>query len=467
MRFFSALLITFALALPAAAQPTTNFESDHADGLTITDWLTGAAANTNIQDLNSPADLNDEPKFRFLCEASHLGYNDPIVSPNTPGAAHLHQFFGNTLTDYASTYESLRTTGSGSCQGGPLNRSGYWAPAMLKPSTNEVVLPKYIEFYYNTIGRRNLHDDGSGGFTSPACSCGGAGNGRYACSAARDLLACPSYPAAHIPRGLRAIFGLQMSGANAGNFPTTYGVASSFGVVGKNFSWKCITGGSQVDNKGVLWDSATPANGLETCEAGSEIQVRMDTPYCWDGTSDGASNDHYSHLARPQDDGYSSASGVCPATHPYRLPQLTIIIAYTTNGPSDHSLWYLSSDIANGATYKQGESFHTDAFWAWNRSVQLFFHENVNGMHPDAESGAPYTDNAGGTGAVGGTHVLSTSDGGLGNDCTDIGVAGNCSLKGGNLGNGFTVSSTGDAPARVEIPANVTRRGRKSRGRMK
>ena len=68
--------------------------------------------------------------FRFICQAAHLGYDDPIVYPGQPGKSHLHQFFGNTLTDANSTFASLRGTGDSTCMG-PLNRSAYWIPAMM------------------------------------------------------------------------------------------------------------------------------------------------------------------------------------------------------------------------------------------------------------------------------------------------------------------------------------------------
>ena len=85
--------------------------------------------------------------FRFICDFSHLNYDDPIVYPGAQGAAHLHMWMGNTLADYASTPNSLRTTGDGSCQGGPLNRSAYWSPALIDQN-NMVVIPAYATVYY-------------------------------------------------------------------------------------------------------------------------------------------------------------------------------------------------------------------------------------------------------------------------------------------------------------------------------
>ncbi|WP_195210297.1 DUF1996 domain-containing protein [Actinomarinicola tropica] len=89
--------------------------------------------------------------FRTICVASHLAYDDPIVNPGEPGASHLHMFFGNTETDASSTYESLRAAGGSTCQGGILNRTGYWAPAVLD-AEGQVVLPEFVSVYYKGTG---------------------------------------------------------------------------------------------------------------------------------------------------------------------------------------------------------------------------------------------------------------------------------------------------------------------------
>lgn len=85
--------------------------------------------------------------FRLLCQFSHLSYDDPIMYPGVVGASHLHMFFGNTKADANSTYESLRTSGDGTCMGGPVNRSAYWSPAVLN-GDGKVVIPKFISVYY-------------------------------------------------------------------------------------------------------------------------------------------------------------------------------------------------------------------------------------------------------------------------------------------------------------------------------
>jgi hypothetical protein len=100
-----------------------------------------------------PASSAAEPSgnFRTICNYSHLAYDDPIVFPGQPGRSHLHMFFGNSLADANSTYASLRTTGDGTCQGGPLNRTAYWAPAVIN-ATDQVVLPDFVAVYYKGFG---------------------------------------------------------------------------------------------------------------------------------------------------------------------------------------------------------------------------------------------------------------------------------------------------------------------------
>ncbi len=100
-----------------------------------------------------PPDSSSEPSgnFRTFCSFSHLAFDDPIVFPGRPGASHLHMFFGNTEADAGSTYESLRSSGDGTCQGGPLNRTAYWAPAVHN-AAGDVVVPDYYEIYYKGNG---------------------------------------------------------------------------------------------------------------------------------------------------------------------------------------------------------------------------------------------------------------------------------------------------------------------------
>ena len=97
--------------------------------------------------------------MRIHCGTSHYSYDDPIVSPNKKGAAHLHMFFGNTLADHSSTYDSLIRSGEGTCAWWPLNRTSYWIPALFDRQNN-VRVPQYSEIYYKSaeLDGKKIHE---------------------------------------------------------------------------------------------------------------------------------------------------------------------------------------------------------------------------------------------------------------------------------------------------------------------
>jgi hypothetical protein len=92
--------------------------------------------------------------FRFICTAGQVLPDDPIVYPGQPGKSHLHQFYGNEAADASSTYASLRSKGTSTCNHGPFaaNRSAYWMPAMLD-GAGEVVKPAFVSIYYKGARR--------------------------------------------------------------------------------------------------------------------------------------------------------------------------------------------------------------------------------------------------------------------------------------------------------------------------
>jgi Domain of unknown function (DUF1996) len=89
------------------------------------------------------------PQFVVECAYSHSGPNDPIVHPNHSGRSHLHQFFGNTTTDAASTVESLADGGTTCDQ--HLDLASYWAPALLDHGA-EVVPLTAVAYYRPGVG---------------------------------------------------------------------------------------------------------------------------------------------------------------------------------------------------------------------------------------------------------------------------------------------------------------------------
>ncbi|MFD1786663.1 DUF1996 domain-containing protein [Sphingomonas floccifaciens] len=259
--------------------------------------------------------------FRFICNASHLSRDDPIVYPGQPGASHLHQFFGNTAANANSTYASLRTTGESTC-GNILNRSAYWMPAMMN-GRGGVVIPDYVSIYYK---RRPAND--------PYCKVQG--------------IACVP-----IPRGLRYVFGHDMTGANeAPNYLLWFNCDGPTGTSGH------------------FKDIVEAAVG---CPTGNRLGATINAPDCWNG-KDLDSPDHRSHMAYPH---YDPNDGQlkCPRTHPYVIPGFTMGVWYTVDDTLDRSgtwtpqtrTWYLSSDKMEGmAPARPGSTFHSDWFGAWD-----------------------------------------------------------------------------------------------------
>ena len=128
-------------------------------------------------------------------------------------------FFGNTDADADSTYESLSTSGGGSCQGGALNRSSYWSPAVLN-AAGDVVIPEYAVVYYKgTFG------------------------------GASEIALIPE-----LPPGLKMIAGYNSADPSALS----------------HFDWTC--------DDGVISQQTIP-----DCPADELVGVRLSFPQCWNG----------------------------------------------------------------------------------------------------------------------------------------------------------------------------------------
>lgn len=273
-----------------------------------------------------PEDMSWEPSgnFRSFCSFSHLNYDDPIVDPGDEGASHLHMFFGNAGTDAASTYESLRTTGESTCEGGILNRTGYWMPAVLQGSgdSTRVVVPDFFLVYYK----------GNSGLADPAAQ-------------QAEIASIPSYP-----DGLRMIAGYNTTDA-AGN-----GAQDAH-------DWYCAAGG---DKRATI-----PTD----CGSGTQVIAAIPFPSCWDGVHLD-SPDHRSHMAygeRDPDTGINQ----CPATHPVHLPELTEFAYFTVT--DEVASWRLVSDGHYGT--EPGGSFHADWFGGWsNQAMDLWRQHCINEM---------------------------------------------------------------------------------------
>lgn len=282
----------------------------------------------------------DPGAFRMFCGAGQLLSDDPLVVPNMPGAAHMHQFFGNTGANAYSTYKSLRTSGGSTCgtdQNNPINRSAYWFPAIMN-GRGGIVQVANINLYYkrDAIAR-------------PECTPGDP--------AQRGICV-------RLPHGLGMIIGYNM---------TTMAPAHP-GTV----RWHCRTPNTQAfEHRGA--SALESAAGRQTwftslkemmdkggCPIGAVVGLNTDFPNCWDGTRVRTPN-HRDHVS------YVAAGNVCPVTHPYHFMDIALLIEWDVD--ANLATWRLSSDDQMGMGVDAGSTFHTDYMEAWSPQFATQFQD--------------------------------------------------------------------------------------------
>ncbi|BCJ68780.1 DUF1996 domain-containing protein [Polymorphospora rubra] len=165
----------------------------------------------------------------------------------------------------------------------PADRSGYWMPTMY--NGNQLVSPAGHQVIYYKSGVID--------YTSVR----------------------------PFPPGLRYVVG--SPNATAADF-----------IAGSVEGWEC---GDSYDN----------ADFPAWCPPGTQLNVRYQSPSCWDGRWLDTP-DHKSHMAYP-------VNGVCPTSHPVAVPMIEFKMAFPVSG--DMSQVRLSSG--------RGYSFHYDFFNVW------------------------------------------------------------------------------------------------------
>jgi hypothetical protein len=285
---------------------------------------------------------DQEGAFRFMCGSGQILYDDPLVFPGQPGKSHLHEFYGNTGANAYSTYESLRTSGSSTCAYGayPLNRSAYWAPAILD-GKGHVVNPDFIEIYYK---RRPATD---------------------------PIVSDPTAKfyegqAVALPNGLRFIFGWDPTGQHL----TPTGSAIMMCIYAAGGSSAAYTTFAQVA-------AVCPAG------VGNQLEYSIFAPSCWDGKNLD-SPDHRTHV------GYATYGSwgylKCDAQHPYVIPQFTLKWFTSVAAGDDVSKWSFSSD-AMAPDKPAGYTLHADFFMAWDANALGLWMDNCIDKEMSCSSG--------------------------------------------------------------------------------
>ena len=131
--------------------PTATLTTEHHYALQVNDDVSDLPLGHpgTTQFLIEPSPYSVGPKrsrdtFRTRIRFTHFLKDDPIVSPGSPGASHLHMFFGNASLNAFTTEDNIRTNCSSASAGGTANCSGYWVPALFD-ANGLVVLPDSIQ----------------------------------------------------------------------------------------------------------------------------------------------------------------------------------------------------------------------------------------------------------------------------------------------------------------------------------
>ncbi|MEM7323558.1 MAG: DUF1996 domain-containing protein [Actinomycetota bacterium] len=297
-------------------------------------------------------------QFRIACEFSHFAYDDPLVAPGRPGGAHLHMFFGNTDVNAYSTYQTLRDSGSSTCNGQELNRTGYWAAAMIDGDGNARI-PERVVVYYKAEGvargrvqpyrpgMANISPTGVGVAEVSGNNGGAAGEVEYKCS--------DNFSGATFATGTGRIPDCDGSRFGAGSYPA-HRVVLEMEIK----FWHCFDP-SRSDSDIGAWVPAGSGRG-----------------HWFYGNCDG-----------------SGGGGTGPAYETY--PHMTYFVNYVVEPGEDTSDWFLSSDVDPASITgtprlhaTPGGTHHADWWGAWHPDINREFLDNCVNYADGAPSGCGF-----------------------------------------------------------------------------
>lgn len=92
--------------------------------------VVGGCGGSGADTASGPPDLPDHRgRMVTTCTPSHTAPDDPLLYPGEPGAAHLHEFFGNVAVDAHSDVADVADADT-TCET-QADRASYWVPALL------------------------------------------------------------------------------------------------------------------------------------------------------------------------------------------------------------------------------------------------------------------------------------------------------------------------------------------------
>lgn len=304
--------------------------------------------------------------FRFGCSIAGYANKDPIVYPGPQGSPHLHAFYGNTgvvRSGRSWGYSDFRTKGSSTCADAtdplhPINRTGYWIPAMLD-GLGHVKRERSIVVYYKGPSDPTLDYTGN---TSTE------GDPATYCAERSPTTNCPN-----IPTGLQMTFGYKSSDGTCGPSDTVTACGQRFRDAETYSCWEGTSGeGGPAET--TRYHTLKELMDSHECVLGQQLHLGLDFPYCWD-TFNVDSPNHRDHII------YGTPN--CPADHPAQLPVASVQAFYTVDQAFLDSKWREASDEMAPCftTAGAGCTLHGDYREAWSPPVRADWFHNCIASH--------------------------------------------------------------------------------------
>lgn len=308
-------------------------------------------------------------QFRTSCEFSHFAYDDPVLHPRQPGKAHLHMFFGNTDINAYSTYDTMIDSGSSTCNGQEINRTGYWAPAMID-GDGDVRIPERVVVYYKGEGMANMMRS-----CAPACPTSATGAIAYRPHmvniATKNGLGVPEVPT--------------FDGGQAGE--VHYKCSNNFSA------FQFADGVDQIPNCDGDYYQITFGAPYPATRTVLEVEIKFWNCFpttaddrdwtAWDPSGPTRGSWFFSNCTGEGGQG----AGAPPLFDKEIFPNLVYYINYVVEPGDDTSDWFLSSDVDASTVTNVSPSFlgtrgsqhHADWWGGWHPETnQLFLDNCVN-----------------------------------------------------------------------------------------
>lgn len=123
-------------------------------------------------------------------------------------------------------------------------------------------------------------------------------------------------------------------------------------------------------------DQVKLSREIPACPQGGKLTYGIEFGNCWDGVNLD-SPDHQSHMVKA---GWAQA---CPASHPVRIPNIQVNVAYRPDTPAGTANWRLSSDPEGAIA---GSTIHADWVNGWNQDVAATWVNNCLKAERDCHS---------------------------------------------------------------------------------